>query len=255
LEGPVIREPEVPITDRPVVDDVSEKLWAAVLDGTFGPGARLPAERDLAAQLGTSRVSVRTAIRGLVEAGVVATRRGSGATVLPRRSWNSKVIAWVLRREIEASNWPAVVPIVQDGFFIRRVLVLEVVGRAASQVTPGTLEGPRAAVQHAWDRRHDMRAFAIEDRKIIPLALEAAGMLSSLWLLNSLADAYLNVMAILASDAVVPQSYVTAHMAMLDALEAGDERGARAYLGSYLDELDAAIVKSMPTGLREHLFA
>lgn len=254
MAGPIIREPEPAVAERPVVDDVSEKLWAVILDGTFGPGARLPAERELAAQLGASRVSVRTAIRGLVEAGVIATRRGSGATVLPRRSWNSKVLAWVLRREIEASNWSALVPIVQDGFFIRRTLVLEVVGRAATQVVPGTLAAPRAAVELAWENRREMGVFAHEDRKIIPLVLEAAGMLSSLWLLNSLADAYLGVMAIVAHGTIVPESYVPAHLSMLDALEAGDEQGARRHLAGYLDELDVAIVTSLPEGLRDHLF-
>ena len=46
-----------------------------------GPGERFPAERELAAQLGISRLTLREAIRELHQAGYVESRRGrSGGT-------------------------------------------------------------------------------------------------------------------------------------------------------------------------------
>src|SRR5260370_6846523 len=46
-----------------------------------GPGDRFPAERELAAQLGISRPTLREAIRELQQAGYVESRRGrSGGT-------------------------------------------------------------------------------------------------------------------------------------------------------------------------------
>ena len=55
---------------------------AALLDGgEFAPGARLPAERELAAVLGVSRTSVREAIIYLELAGRVEVRVGTGIFV------------------------------------------------------------------------------------------------------------------------------------------------------------------------------
>src|SRR3954463_6336913 len=46
--------------------------------GTLGPGARLPPERDLALQVGVSRPTVRAGLRTLAALGVVRPLRGSG---------------------------------------------------------------------------------------------------------------------------------------------------------------------------------
>src|SRR5439155_25685597 len=49
--------------------------------GALGPGARLPPERDLAAQVGVSRPTVRAGLRTLAALGFVRSRRGSGAYI------------------------------------------------------------------------------------------------------------------------------------------------------------------------------
>src|SRR6195256_3006565 len=49
--------------------------------GTLGPGARLPAERQLAQQVGVSRPTVRAGLRTLAALGVVRSRRGSGTYI------------------------------------------------------------------------------------------------------------------------------------------------------------------------------
>ncbi len=48
-----------------VADQVVEKLLALVQASGVQPGQRLPAERQLAAELGVSRTSVREAIQKL----------------------------------------------------------------------------------------------------------------------------------------------------------------------------------------------
>lgn len=52
--------------------------------GVLGPGQTLPSERELAEQLGLSRVTVRKALAGLVENGVLVQRRGAGTFVAER---------------------------------------------------------------------------------------------------------------------------------------------------------------------------
>lgn len=51
-----------------------------VLSGEFGVGTVLPAERELAAQLGVSRAAVREAVRALSAMGIVDSRVGAGGT-------------------------------------------------------------------------------------------------------------------------------------------------------------------------------
>lgn len=52
-----------------------------IIDGVLPPGSRLPAEHELAAQLGLSRGTLREAVRGLVTARVLDVRRGDGTFV------------------------------------------------------------------------------------------------------------------------------------------------------------------------------
>ncbi len=61
-----------------------QKVIEAWLDaGTLKADEALPSERDLAAQLSISRVTVRKAIAGLVEKGILVQRWGSGTFIAP----------------------------------------------------------------------------------------------------------------------------------------------------------------------------
>ena len=63
---------------------IADQLRTLIADGEFTVGARLPAERDLARQLGVSRPSVREALIALEVEGRVEVRTGSGVYVLER---------------------------------------------------------------------------------------------------------------------------------------------------------------------------
>jgi DNA-binding FadR family transcriptional regulator len=60
---------------------IAEQIASLIDRGEFAPGARLPAERELAAVLGVSRTSVREAIICLELAGRVEVRVGTGIFV------------------------------------------------------------------------------------------------------------------------------------------------------------------------------
>ncbi len=68
-------------TPTPLVERVFSGLQARISSGEFPPGGRLPSENDLAAAYVVSRPIVREALRLLREAGLVASRRGSGTFV------------------------------------------------------------------------------------------------------------------------------------------------------------------------------
>lgn len=57
---------------------IGQQIEAAIMAGTYKPGDRLPTERDLAERFGTSRSSVREALRSLEQSGLVVVRRGAG---------------------------------------------------------------------------------------------------------------------------------------------------------------------------------
>ena len=66
---------------------LARRIQELVTTGALPSGSRLPAERELAAALGTSRVTVASAYRQLREAGFVVTLHGSGTlTELPSTS-------------------------------------------------------------------------------------------------------------------------------------------------------------------------
>ncbi len=64
---------------------VAEALLSLIESGEYGVGARLPAERELAAQFEVSRPTIREAIIALELAGCVEVRTGSGVYVLERK--------------------------------------------------------------------------------------------------------------------------------------------------------------------------
>ena len=66
---------------------LADRIRLLILDGRVSPGTRLPAERELAAQLEVSRTTVTAAYAELREAGYLQSLRGSGSVAqLPFRA-------------------------------------------------------------------------------------------------------------------------------------------------------------------------
>ena len=68
-----------------LADRLRDELLEEITSSQLQPGAKLPTEGELAKRFGVSRATVREAVRGLVEAGYVSRRRGSGSYVADRR--------------------------------------------------------------------------------------------------------------------------------------------------------------------------
>ena len=71
---------------------IAEQLRGLISGGEFAAGTRLPAERDLAKQLGVSRPSVREALIALEVEGWVEVRVGSGIYVQEARRRNGAIV-------------------------------------------------------------------------------------------------------------------------------------------------------------------
>ena len=73
---------EAPKSHERLYQDLARHLMEALASGQYPVGSRLPAERELTAQYGVSRPTVREAIIALEVQGLVEVRVGSGAYVI-----------------------------------------------------------------------------------------------------------------------------------------------------------------------------
>lgn len=77
---------------EPLWSQTADLIAAQIESGELAAGARLPAERELCAQLDISRVTLRKALAHLVNRGVLTSSHGRGwfvtaATPAPEREW------------------------------------------------------------------------------------------------------------------------------------------------------------------------
>jgi DNA-binding FadR family transcriptional regulator len=87
------------IEPRRLYRQIADQISALIRAGEFPVGTRLPPERDLAAQLGVSRPSVREALIALEVQGLVEVRMGSGIYVTAREPASSS-------RDVDAALGP-----------------------------------------------------------------------------------------------------------------------------------------------------
>src|SRR4029077_4748807 len=71
------------VEPRRLYRQIADQIRTLIGKGEVARGARLPAERDLARQLGVSRPSVREALIALEVEGMLDVRVGSGIYVTP----------------------------------------------------------------------------------------------------------------------------------------------------------------------------
>ena len=70
------------VRTRPLLPDVvRSELRKAIVGGEFEPGSKLPNEEALCARYAVSRITLREAVRGLIEDGYVIRRQGAGTFV------------------------------------------------------------------------------------------------------------------------------------------------------------------------------
>ena len=212
---------------------VLEHIEGDLLDGRLGPGDRLPSERELAADLGVGRSSVREALRVLEVMGLIRTATGSGpqsgAIVIATPTGGMSAL---LRLQVAAQGFP-----LADVVKTRLVLEDAVATALAADVDRDTAEAHRVLAA--------MDAVALTPAEF--LALDAQ-------LHLALAEASGNVViaAMMAGLRTAIESYVQAgvtgiadwsamaerlraeHHAIVAAIDAGDGEHARTLLKTHI---------------------
>jgi GntR family transcriptional repressor for pyruvate dehydrogenase complex len=123
--------------------------------GRLKPGDRLPAERELAIQLGVSRPTVRAGLQALAALGVVQTRHGSG-TYIPAGppALGSDALSFLAALHGFTR---------EEMFEARRILEVGASGLAAERATPEQTATLAEEVASIFASLHEPHAFLVHD--------------------------------------------------------------------------------------------
>lgn len=234
-----------PAPEPRATEAVFDRLMAGILGGDYPPRSTLPAERELASTLGTSRPTLRAALRRLAGWNVVAARGGSGVVVLDRREWTVEVLPAYLRFGTGDMGGAERIELVRELLRLRRVLVREILGVVATRVRPERIPAARSAFRRAWQSRGDAERFPQDDLDAIRITVEAADFVPAVWLLNRLAGVYHDVGRLLPGAATPPEDYLTTHEGLLDAIGRGDRAATVAIMDAYLVDHDRRLLSSL----------
>jgi GntR family transcriptional repressor for pyruvate dehydrogenase complex len=73
---------------RSLSEDVADALLTDILQGKYPPGSLLPSESELAEISGTSRLTIREAVKALRAKRVLEVTQGRGTFVIPVSRWS-----------------------------------------------------------------------------------------------------------------------------------------------------------------------
>jgi GntR family transcriptional regulator, transcriptional repressor for pyruvate dehydrogenase complex len=205
----------------PLTEAAIEQVRHLITSGDLIPGQRLPPEAELAESLGTSRSTVREAVRALVTARVLDVRRGDGTFVTS------------LRPELLLAGIGAAADLLQHGFTlellqVRRILEPAATAMAATRMTDATLEQLQACL-HQMSIAPSHEELVQFDEEFHHLVATASGNATLASMLNGVSSrttrgrAWRGVI-----EAGATERTISEHAAILAALRARDPRLAEA---------------------------
>lgn len=131
---------------------IHRDLRAAILDGTYAPGAALPSERQLSEELEASRHAVREALKRLQQAGLVSISQGGATKVRDWRRHGGLELMLALGAEGEVP--PEGLGLVRSLFEMRASVgadAARLAARRAGAVTRADLQARAAALAATED--------------------------------------------------------------------------------------------------------
>lgn len=213
-----------------LVDSAAEILRERIGAGVWKVGDKLPVEPDLAAQLGVSRGTVRTAVRSLVVAGLLDVRQGAGTFVASATERSSELKR--LRRTGLRSQ-----------FEVRRALEVEAMRLAAVRATAGEIKQMRALLDkrgHWLGVQSDNARFVVDDYQFHLAIVRAAHNPALLETYEFLSMAVNETIAS-TLEVDIPEPDYEAHRALVDAIESRSPDAAQAAIRSFMDFILAAL--------------
>ena len=212
---------------------IAEQVRKLIAGGEFPPGSRLPAERDLAKQMGVSRPSVREALIALEVEGWVEVRTGSGVYVLQRPGQLNGHA-----RQIPATEWGPL-----ELIRARRVIEGEIASLAATHAKRKHIDAIRDAIALMNDDADRDTPPLAGDRAFHTAIAAACGNVVLLETVQTFWDARNGPLFVRLGDyfETVPswRMAIAEHEAVLAAIRAHDADGARAAMQAHMDKSHA----------------
>jgi GntR family transcriptional regulator, transcriptional repressor for pyruvate dehydrogenase complex len=163
-------------------DQVFRQLVAAVLDGRYAPGERLPPQRALAADLGVNMASLREGIKRLEQLRLVEVRHGDAMRV---QDWKAHGGLDVLAYAATAD------PALTAALFEARRLLLREAARLAAARRGADHERTLADLATAFAAAPDDATAQMIDLAFMQTLIDAAGNLVFTLIINSIRELYL----------------------------------------------------------------
>jgi DNA-binding FadR family transcriptional regulator len=218
-----------PVRQGNAFEETVERLLTVIKLGMVAPGERFPAERELAAQLGISRLTLREAIRELHEAGYVCSRRGRLGGTFVTYTWPAPDTGELRRLAI------------RDGDKLTDALTFRLaVESGAAEILAGQLPAQEGARASLLARLADVNAAGPQEyRRLDTLFHLSIGELTGSSLLAAAcADARMRLNDFLNAIPVLQRNIdhtAGQHIAIVEAILAGDAAGARIAVAEHLE--------------------
>lgn len=217
----------VPIQRVDTVAQVRQQLLQLIEEGRLRPGDKLPSEPELARLLGTSRASLREAIRTLRLLGRVDVQRGKGTFV---RDLARDPLTTVILEEFHPT-----LELVEQLIEVRAAIDVKVAELAAERATAADIENLHRVLAEN-ERTH----LADADVGSLSVAFEAAlGRVARNALLARIQrvvhDLWLESWGSLGIAPASKHMFHTEHLEILRRIEASDARGAAEAMRKHVD--------------------
>jgi GntR family transcriptional regulator, transcriptional repressor for pyruvate dehydrogenase complex len=212
--------------------------------GQLKPGGRLPAERDLALQLGVSRPTVRAGLRALAAMGVVRARHGSG-TYIPE---GPPTLASEPLTFLAALHGITA----EEMYETRRILEVAAAGLAAERATADQLATMAEEVANLFASLGAAQVFLVHDINFHRLVASASGnpMIASLVdMVSRLFYEHRRETAVRATDRNLRDA-ADMHRRIYQAIRARDVEGARRAMNEHLLRSSAYQAQERNDGVR-----
>jgi GntR family transcriptional regulator, transcriptional repressor for pyruvate dehydrogenase complex len=217
-----------PVRQVKIADQVVDELQIWFRSGELLPGMRLPPERELAAQFGVSRTSLRDALRRLELLGYLDARQGDGTYV---RVPDGDTLSQPFRSLVNSLPQNAT-----DLLEFRTLIEPEVAALAATRLTG---EG-RAALLASLKRQQRLPdqspRLSREDALFHNMLAEMAGNTIVLRVLETLRDLLHDIRTV-SLPAAGAERTVSEHERIIQAVLAQDRDGARQAMRAHLEDV------------------
>ena len=218
---------------------VLERIERDLLEGRLGPGDRLPSERDLSADLGVGRSSVREALRVLEVMGLIRTATGSGpqagAIVIATPSGGMSAL---LRLQVAAQGFPL------DDVVQTRLVLEDAVVRTLASRTDRDISASRRLLDAMEAQDLAAAEFLALDAQLHLSLAEASGnavIAATMAGLRTAIESYVQAGAAAVPDwEAMAARLRTEHRVLIETIEAGDADAARALVHDHITGYYAA---------------